>query len=126
MFNTALADFTAGQWSLCIDGFKTYLMSFSRTDNADDAQQYIGECYFSDGKFTEAIDAYNRVVVNFPKGDRVPEAYYKRGVAFDRVGQPDRARESFDAVMKMFPDSDMARLAKQNIDRLNRGKPPGR
>ena len=68
LFNTALADFTAGQWALCIDGFGTYLRSFSRTDLADDAQWYIGECYQQDGKFTEAIDAYNRVIANYPEG----------------------------------------------------------
>lgn len=126
LLDTAFADFSAGQWTLCIEGYSTYLRSFPRNDSADDAQFYIGECYYSDGKFTEAMDAYNRVIVTYPKGDRVPEAYYKRGLAFDRLGQADRARESWETLMKQYPDSDMARLAKQNIDRLNRGKPPGR
>src|SRR5829696_6322049 len=44
LYNTALADFTAGQWALCIDGFDTYLRNFARTDLADDAQWYVGEC----------------------------------------------------------------------------------
>jgi len=125
LYNTALADFTAGQWALCIDGFSTYLRSFARTDLGDDAQWYIGECYQQDGKFTEAVDAYNRVITNFPKGDRVPDAYYKRGIALSAMGQTDRARESFETLMKNYPDHDMSRMAKQQIDRLNRGKPRG-
>jgi tol-pal system protein YbgF len=125
LYNTALADFTAGQWALCIDGFDTYLRNFSRTDLADDAQWYVGECYNQDGKFSEAVDAYNRVITNYPKGDRVPDAYYKRGIALSAMGQADRARESFEALMKNFPDHDMSRLAKQQLDRLNRGKPRG-
>jgi tol-pal system protein YbgF len=125
LFNTALDDFTAGQWALCIDGFSTYLRNFSRTDQGDDAQWYIGECYQQDGKFTEAVDAYNRVITNFPKGDRVPDAYYKRGMALSAMGQTDRARESFETLMKSYPDHDMARMAKQQVDRLNRGKPRG-
>jgi TolA-binding protein len=68
LYNTALADFTAGQWALCIEGFNTYLRSFSRTDLADDAQWYVGECYQQDGKFQDAIDAYNRVITGYPKG----------------------------------------------------------
>jgi tol-pal system protein YbgF len=123
LFNTALDDFTAGQWALCIDGFSTYLRNFSRTDQGDDAQWYIGECYQQDGKFTEAVDAYNRVISNFPKGDRVPDAYYKRGMALSAMGQTDRARESFETLMKTYPDHYMARMAKQQVDRLNRGKP---
>ena len=125
LYNTALSDFTAGQWALCIDGFNTYLRNFSRTDLADDAQWYIGECYQQDGKFSEAIDAYNRVITNYPKGDRVPDAYYKRGIALSATGQTDRARDSFETLMKQFPDHDMARMAKQQLDRLNRGKPRG-
>lgn len=125
LYNTALSDFTVGQWALCIDGFNTYLRNFSRTDLADDAQWYVGECYQQDGKFAEAIDAYNRVITNYPKGDRVPDAYYKRGVALSAMGQTDRARESFETLMKQFPDHDMARMAKQQLDRLNRGKPRG-
>jgi tol-pal system protein YbgF len=125
LYNTALADFTAGQWALCIDGFSTYLRSFARTDLGDDAQWYIGECYQQDGKFQEAVDAYNRVIANFPKGDRVPDAYYKRGMALSAMGQNDRARESFETLMKNYPDHDMARMAKQQVDRLNRGKPRG-
>ena len=125
LYNTALADFTAGQWALCIDGFSTYLRSFARTDLGDDAQWYIGECYQQDGKFAEAVDAYNRVITSFPKGDRVPDAYYKRGIALSAMGQTDRARESFETLMKTYPDHDMARMAKQQVDRLNRGKPRG-
>jgi tol-pal system protein YbgF len=125
LFNTSLEDFTMGQWTLCIEGFSSYLRDFSRTDLADDAQWYIGECYQQDGKFSEAIDAYNRVITNYPRGDRVPDAYYKRGIALSAIGQTDRARESFETLMKNFPDHDMARLAKQQIDRLKIGKPRG-
>ena len=123
LFDTALADFTVGQWALCIEGFDTYLRGFGRTDYADDAQFYIGECRKSQNQLTEAIDAYNRVISNYPKGDRVPDAYYKRGVTLSEMGQLDRARESFEMLMKQYPETDLARLAKQQIDRLKTMKP---
>lgn len=123
LFDTAMSDYSVGQWALCIEGFETYLRGFGRTDLADDAQFYIGECRQRENKLTEAVDAYNRVISNYPKGDRVPDAYYKRGMVLSELGQTDRARESFDILMKQFPDSELARLAKQQVDRLNRGKP---
>ena len=125
LYDTALSDFSLGQWALCIEGFETYLRGFGRTDLADDAQFYIGECRHKDNKLTEAIDAYNRVISNYPKGDRVPDSYYKRGIVLSELSQTDRARESFEILMKQFPDTELARLAKQQIDRLNRGKPRG-
>jgi tol-pal system protein YbgF len=124
LYDTAWTDYTAGQWTLCIEGFNTYLRSFARSEAADDAQFYIGECNYADGKNQEAVQAYNQVITNYPRGQSVAPAYYKRGLAFERLGQVDRAKESFEAVVKSFPDSDAARLAKQNLDRINRGKPP--
>ena len=122
LYDTAWTDYTAGQWTLCIEGFGTYLRSFPRSEAADDAQFYIGECNFADGKYAEAMDAYNRVIAGYPKADKVPDAYYKRGMTFERLGQLDRARESWDTLLKTFPDAEVARLAKQNIDRLARAK----
>lgn len=125
LFNTSLADFTAGQWTLCVEGFGTYLKSFPRTDAADDAQWYIGECHFSDGKFAEAVDAYNRAITSYPKGDRVPDAYYKLGMALNNMKQTDRAREAWETLIREYPDSDAARLAKQNMIRVFPNKPAG-
>jgi tol-pal system protein YbgF len=123
LYDTAMSDYSVGQWALCIEGFETYLRGFGRTDYADDAQFYIGECRQRENKLAEAIDAYNRVISNYPKGDRVPDAYYKRGIVLGELGQIDRARESLEAVIKQFPDTDMARLAKQQLDRLKTMKP---
>jgi tol-pal system protein YbgF len=123
MFDMSWADYTAGQWDLCIGGFDQYLRTFPRSELAGDAQFYIGECNFSDGKFTEAVDAYNRVITNFPRAAKVPDAAYKRGLALERLGQNDRAKESYEQVIKNYPDSDAARLARQNLARLNRGRP---
>ena len=108
---------------LCIEGFNTYLRSFPRSEAAGDAQFYIGECNFADGKYTEAMDAYNRVIATYPRADKAPDAYYKRGMTFERLGQLDRARESWETLIKTFPDAEVARLGKQNLDRLARAKP---
>lgn len=125
MYDMAWTDYTAGQWALCVAGFDNYLRTFPRSELADEAQFYIGECHYSDGKFNEAVDAYNKVVSNYPKGESVPNAYYKRGITFERMNQQDRARESFDTVIKSFPDSDAARLAKQRLATLPGTRPGG-
>jgi tol-pal system protein YbgF len=120
LYETAYADYTAGQWSLAIQGFETYLKTYPKSDLADDAQYYIGESYAGDSKFREAAAAYDRVIRDYPNSDILPEAWYKVGISYDRLGQMDRAREAFDYVVRAYPDSDAGRLAKQNLDRLNR------
>lgn len=120
MFDTAQADYAAGQWPLAISGFEQFIRSFPTSDRADDAQFYIGESYQLDGKFKEAVTAYEKVIADYPSGDRVPQALYKRGVALSLLGENDRARESFQQVIRNYPQSEVAVLAKQVLDGLNR------
>lgn len=120
MFDTAQADYAAGQWPLAISGFEQFIRSFPTHDKADDAQFYIGDSYQLDGKFKEAVGAYEKVISDFPTGDRVPHALYKRGVALSLLGENDRARESFQQVIRNYPQSEVAVLAKQVLDGLNR------
>ena len=122
MFETSWADYTAGQWELCIGGFEQYLRTFPKSEMAGEAQNYIGECNFQAGKFGEAVAAYERVVSTYPRSTRVPEAIYKRGLALERLGQNDRARDSYEQVIKNYPDTEAARLARQSLSRLGRGR----
>jgi tol-pal system protein YbgF len=120
LYETAYADYTAGQWSLAIQGFETYLKTYPKSELADDAQYYIGESYAGDSKYRDAASAYERVIREYPSSNILPEAWYKVGISYDRLGQLDKAREAFEFVMENYPDSDAGRIAKQNLDRLNR------
>ena len=118
MYETARADYFAGQWASAINGFEAFLRTFPRSEQADDAQLNIAESYYSQNQFPEAIAAYNLVIQNYPGTNSVPTAYYKRGLAQQQAGQTDAARASWETVAKSFPDSDEGRLAKQGLSRL--------
>lgn len=119
LYDTAWADYAAGQWTLAVTGFEAYISTYPRSEMTDDAAFYIGETYFLQGDFQDAVEAYEQVVQNYANGDKVPEAAYKRGLALDRLGEPERARASFEFVVTEFPDSRMAALAQQLLDRLS-------
>ena len=123
LYDTAQADYFAGQWSSAISGFEAFLRAFPRSEQADDAQLYIGETHFAQNQWNEAIGAYNQLIQSYPGTNSVPVAYYKRGLAEERLGQTDAAKVSWEAAAKSFPDSDAGRLAKQNLDRLGRAQP---
>jgi len=121
LYDTAYADYTAGQWSLAVQGFETYLKTYPKSDLADDAQYYVGESYSGDSKFREAVAAYERVIRDYPQSDILPEAWYKVGITYERLAQPDKARAAYELAVKTFPESnDAVRLSKQRLDGLNR------
>lgn len=117
MYDTAWADYAAGQWALAIQGFDSYIKTFPKSPMADDAQFNIGQSYYLDNKYPEAIAAFEKVTANYPGTNAVPDAWYKIGLAYGQLGKQDKAREAFQTVIKQFPDSDAARLAKQQLDR---------
>ncbi len=121
LYDTAYADYTAGQWSLAVQGFETYLKTYPRSELADDAQYYVGESHSGDSKFREAVAAYERMIRDYPQSDILPEAWYKVGITYERLAQPDRARAAYEFAVKTFPESnDAVRLSKQRLDGLNR------
>lgn len=120
VYETARADYFAGQWSSAINGFEAFLRTFPRSEQADDAQFHIGETHYAQNQWAQAIAAYNLVIQNYPGTNAVPDAYYKRGLAQQTLGQVDAARASWETAAKNFPESAAGQLAKQRIDGLGR------
>jgi tol-pal system protein YbgF len=119
-YDTAFSDYTAGQYDLAIEGFRTFLKYFPRHVNADDAQFNIGNALYNAGKYREAATEYQRVITDYPKTDSVPAAYYKLGLTYNQLKQPDLARKAFETVMQEYKGTPDATLAKQALDRLGK------
>jgi tol-pal system protein YbgF len=126
MLDSAKSDYFAGQFSLALSGFDALVRAFPRSEAAAEAQFYIGESQYALNKWREAIDAYGLVIQNYKGSPFVADAHRKRGQAYAQSGQLDKARESWEAVIKLFPESDAARLAQQDLQRINRTSPPAK
>ena len=124
MLDSAKSDYYAGQFTLALSGFEALVRAFPRSEAAGEAQFYAGESYYTLNKWREAIDAYGLVLQNYRNSPLVPDAYRKRGQAYAQNGQLDKAREMWEAVIKLFPESEGARLAQQDLQRINRTSPP--
>ena len=116
MYELAWGDYIGAQYNLAIAGFENYIRSYPRSEQAGDAQYFIGESYYQQGMFREAAAAFDRGISDYPNGKRVPDMYFKRGMAQNALGQADRARESWEYVVKTFPNSDAGRLARQRLE----------
>jgi len=119
-FDRARGDYMAGQYSLAVQGFESYIRTFPTLPTAADAQYYVGEAYRQDGKPKEALAAYDKVIANYPSSAALAAARFKRGDVLETLGQLDAAKVEYEAVLKNHPESSEARLAKQRLDRLLR------
>ena len=119
LFDEAKAMYWAGQNDLAVMGFESYIKTFPKSEQADDAQLLIGSAYLQAGANDKAVEAYDVAIRTYPTSNVLPEAYYRKGVALQNLKQPDRAREAFETVTTKYPDSFEATLAKQGIQKLD-------
>ena len=120
LFEMAWADYVGTQYDLAVQGFSNFIRSFPRSEQAGEAQYYIGEAYYAQGRYRDAVAAYERVIAEYPSSKKIPAAYYKRGQALNVLGQTDQARESWDFIVKNYPNTDEGRLAKQRLDQTSK------
>jgi tol-pal system protein YbgF len=117
LFAAAYGDYSRGNYDLAISEFRQYVETYPTSEMADNAQYWIGECYYSKKQLNQAIAEFDKVALLFPKGDKVPAARFKKAIALREIGQIEAARAEFAAIIKSYPRSNEAVLAKQELEK---------
>jgi tol-pal system protein YbgF len=107
--------FKGGQYDAARDEFRTFLKAFPDTEYSDNAQFWIGECYYFQGKYEEAIIEYEAVVQNYPKGNKVPNALLKQGLSFLKLGDTSSARLLLQGIIRDYPNTTPASVARKRL-----------
>lgn len=125
LYSLAYNDYIQGNFELAVQGFLEFLANYKESELADNAQYYIGDCYFNQGHHTDAVEAFNQVISLFPKGDKAPAAMLKSGLAHLSLNNNPAAVDAFKNVILKYPDSPEANIAMQQLQILN-VDPPAR
>lgn len=123
LYNEAFLAFKRGELEKARASFSDFLNRFPDHELADNAQFWIGECYFKQGKYEEAVLEYEKVLSRYPHGNKVPAALYKEGLAFIALGDTVTARYLLEKLTKDFPSSPEASLAKEKLKTLSPRRP---
>ncbi len=95
--------------------FESLLKKYPQSDQADNAQFWIGETYYRENWYEKAILEYQKVIENFPTGNKVPAALLKQGMAFLELGDQENARLIFKELIDRYPRSTEAKIAAQKL-----------
>ena len=117
LYNTAYLDFTRGMYKVAIAGFEQYIQIFPDSDMADNAQYWIGECYYAQGELNRSEEEFRKVLIRYPNGNKVPAATYKLGLVYLAQNRADAARRQFEAVVEKYPGTTEAKLAQERLNR---------
>ncbi|MBI2840346.1 MAG: tol-pal system protein YbgF [Acidobacteria bacterium] len=118
IYNTAYTDYIKGNFDLAIAGFRQYITNYPSTQLSDNAQYWVGECYYSQKRYDQAVDEFNKAVLNYPKGDKIPSAMLKKGYALLELYRTGDAVAALQELIDKYGVSDEARIAKQRLQDL--------
>ena len=107
--------FREGSYDKARSQFQDFLKNFPNTEYSDNAQFWIGECYYFEGNYEQAILEYDKVTKNYPKGDKVAPALLKQGLAFISMGDQVSGRLVLQQVIKNYPNTSQARVARSKL-----------
>jgi tol-pal system protein YbgF len=118
LYEKSLAAYKSGDLETAISGFNNFMKTYPKSDLADNAQFWIGECHMSLNQYEQAILAYQKVIKSYPKGNKVPSAMLRQALAFQALKDDTSAKLLFEKLMRNYPKSNEAGIAKKKLEMM--------
>lgn len=117
-YDKSIALYRDGKYEEAIEGFRTFLKTYPKSDRADNAHFWIGESYMAVKQYEQAILAYQEVIKKYPKGNKVPSALLRQAFAFLEIKDQTSAKLLLNRVVKNYPSSSEAKIAQNKLATL--------
>jgi tol-pal system protein YbgF len=118
LYNKARQSFDQGITGAARKGFEEFLVSYPSSDNADNAQFWIGETFYQEKSYEKAILEYQKVIEKYPRGNKVPAALLKQGLAFLNLKDRVNSRLIFEELVRKYPNTSEAKAASDKLKEL--------
>jgi tol-pal system protein YbgF len=115
IYDRTLGYYKDGRYQKAIADFESFLKRYPKSDLADNAYFWIGECFKALGKPEEAILAYQKVINGYPNGNKVPPAMLHQGLAFEKINEKTTANIVYKKLVKKFPNTEEAEMARKRL-----------
>jgi tol-pal system protein YbgF len=118
IYDDAYLDLNRGNYALALVGFQDYLKKSPDSELADNAQYWIGECYYAQRDFRRAIEEFSRVEQTYPKADKVPAALLKIGYSYLQLEDRAAARRILRDLVARFSSTEEAAQGRAKLQML--------
>jgi tol-pal system protein YbgF len=120
LYRRSLEALRGGRHVEAAAGFRDFLKQHANHDFADNAQYWLGECYYDQKDYPMALREFRRVVEKYPQGNKVPDALLKVGFAHLALGSTEVGRQTLEQVIHSYPRHEAATLANAKLSEMGR------
>jgi tol-pal system protein YbgF len=115
LYKNAKQTYERKEFPAAREQFRAFLAVYPKGELSDNAQFWIGECYYSEKDYEKAIIAYDDVIKKFSKGDKVPSALLKQAFCWLKLGDKTFAQSLLKKVIREYPRTEQAKIAKKKL-----------
>jgi tol-pal system protein YbgF len=119
MYRAALEHLRAGRHDQAVATFRAFVRQHPGHDYADNAQYWLGECFYDRKEFSMALREFRLVAQKFPHGNKVPDAQLKVAFSYLALGSARPARETLQEITRNFPRHPASGLATAKLAELD-------
>jgi tol-pal system protein YbgF len=115
MYQAALVHLRAGRHDQAVSALRAFVSAHPQHDLADNAQYWLGECFYDRKDYSTALREFRRVADDFPQGNKVPDALLKLGLSYLALGSARPAQEALGDLVRRFPKHPATALAEAKL-----------
>lgn len=117
LYRVGRESYETRQYDRAMAQFTQLLETAPEDELADNAQFWIGECYWGLGKYRQALTAFTKVFV-YAKTEKADAAQFKIARCYQALEEPDKARAAYQKLLDEYPDSQYAPTARRGLQDL--------
>lgn len=115
LYKKAFSEMTLHNYKQGAELFRQFIKKYPKSQLADNAQYWLGECLYSMGDYEKAILEFQKVIKQYPKGDKSAAAILKQGLAFYELKSYADAKAFLEKVVVEYPKSEEAVQAREKM-----------
>jgi len=120
MYNKAFGLLKEGQYKQSIEIFGKFIKAYPESKYSDNAQYWLGEANYAFRQYKQSLEEFQSLIAKYPDSTKIQGARLKVGYVYYELKNWSAARESLQQVVTLYPESNVAKKAKERLERIKR------
>jgi tol-pal system protein YbgF len=108
LYENARRDTMGGKSDLGLQEFAEYLKYYPDTENAPNAQYWIGQIYYDKSDYDAALKNFDLLLSNYPDSRKVADGLYMKGQSLLKLNRKTDAAKEFRKLSSEYPKHELA------------------
>ena len=116
-YERAMRFYNQHSYREALAAFSSLLAMDDKNSLSDNAQYWVGECYYGMGNYNQAVAEFQKVL-SFTRSNKSDAALLKLGLCYIRLGDRSQARSELEQLIANFPKSEYVGKARTFLSRI--------